>query len=294
MKPSESPYRSYGFRFKGEHQDQVAGLHSIGWEIQTDPSAYNWDGMARSEYGKVIFQYTLNGRGQIDIDGITYELKPGVAFLVDIPSQHRYYLPETSSEWEFIFITLYGKEALKCLDLIKMRHGQIIHLDSNSAPVTHIFNLLEKATGNELQDAYESSAMAYSFLMQLTRHVLNNEHQSWPESVTKAVLYIQQHFAEPISLDDIVEIAGMSKYHFTRLFQQYSHTTPMKFLTKVRMEQAMKLLKNEKLTIDEIAQEVGYANGNYFNKVFRSFIGVSPGKYRSGKSFVPFDEVVTD
>ncbi|PAD26032.1 hypothetical protein CHH62_09250 [Niallia circulans] len=51
-------------------------------------------------------------------------------------------------------------------------------------------------------------------------------------------------------------------------------------------------MKQQDLTTEEIALRVGYSNGNYFTKVFRSTIGVSPGKYRNSKNFVPFDEVI--
>lgn len=287
-------YQSYGFRFSGKQQQIVAGIDSIGWEKETDPEAYNWNGMERNETGKIIFQYTLNGLGKINIEGKNYELKSGDGFLVDIPSNHHYYLPKESKEWEFIFLTLYGEEAERCFKLIKNKFGQILHLDSTSLPIKHIFNSLEKAAANELQDAYESSAYAYSFLMNLISHIQSSQNKSWPKSVLKAVYFIQSHYAEPISLDDIVDESQISKYHLTRIFQQYTHMTPMKFVTKIRMEQALKLLKDDSLTIDEIAKSVGYANGNYFNKVFRSFIGVSPGKYRKGKTFLPFDRILTD
>src|SRR5690606_9234919 len=103
-----------------------------------------------------------------------------------IPSLHRYYLPEDSSEWEFIFITVFGQEAENCFELIRNKVGQVIHLELHSAPVMHIFNLLEKAAKNELQDAYESSSDAYTFLMKLNRTIMNADNQSWPESVQKA------------------------------------------------------------------------------------------------------------
>lgn len=291
---STSTYRSYGFRFKGEQQQNVAGIHSLGWEKEIAPSSYDWHGMTRSETGKVIFQYTLKGRGQIEIDNEIYKLTSGDAFLVDIPSKHHYYFPDDSTDWEFIFITLYGDEVEKCFNLLKNKIGQVIYLDTNSPPIEHLFTLLEKAAANSSQDAYESSADAYTFIMKLISYALNAKNPSWPESISRSILFIQQHYAEAITLDDIVEVTEMSKYHFTRLFQQCTHVTPMKFVTKIRMEQAMRLLKNETLTIEEIAREVGYANGNYFNKVFRSFIGVAPGKYRNGKTFLPFDYIVTD
>lgn len=287
-------YQSYGFRFQGNQQQDVAGLHSLGFEREINPATYHWDGMKRSEFGKIIFQYTLKGKGQININDEIFDLKPGNAFLVNIPSKHRYYLPKDSDEWEFIFLTFYGREAEKWFERITEKFGQVLDLDSDSPPINLIFHLLHKAANNDLQDAFESSAYAYSFLMNIMSHMQNSRNQQWPSSVLKAVQFIKKNYTEPISLDEIVQITSMSKYHFTRVFKEYTQMTPMKFVAKTRIEEALKLLKDNNLTIDEIAKKVGYANGNYFNKVFRSFVGVSPGKYRSGKTFLPFDQIIID
>lgn len=290
----DTNFQSYGFRFKEEQQQNVAGIHSLGWEKETDPKAYDWDGMKRSEIGKVIFQYTLSGMGKINIDGTTTELQSGDAFFVDIPSQHRYFLPEKSAHWEFIFITTYGIEAERCFERIKNKYGQILHLDTASAPIKQIFDLIEKTNADNIKDAFELSAYAYAFLMKLFSHIQNSDNKAWPESVLKAIIFIQQRYKDPLTLDDIAFHAQTSKYHFTRVFQYYTHMTPMAFVTKTRMEHALKLLKDHTLSIEDITRQVGYANSNYFNKAFRSFIGVAPGKYRSGKSFLPFDSIITD
>ncbi|WP_176473287.1 helix-turn-helix transcriptional regulator [Niallia circulans] len=120
----------------------------------------------------------------------------------------------------------------------------------------------------------------------------NQSNKDIPESISNAVRYIQHNYANPIILYDIVEASGLSKYHFSRLFQSIMQITPMNFLTRIRLNKAIELMKQQDLTIEEIALRVGYSNGNYFTKVFRSIIGVSPGKYRNSENFVPFDEII--
>src|SRR5699024_8688332 len=212
--------QSYGFRLSGEQQRNIAGIDSVGWEKETDSEAYNWNGMERSETGKVIFQFTLNGLGKINITGKEFPLGPGDAFLVDLPSKHRYYLPKESKEWEFVFLTLYGEEAMRCFKMIKSKFGQILHLDSTSPPVKRIFYLIEKAANNDLQDAYESSAYAYSFLMNLISHIDQTLNKYLPKYILKVVYFIQRHYTEPISLDYIDKEAKISQNHLTRIFQQ--------------------------------------------------------------------------
>src|SRR5699024_4558157 len=100
---------TYGFRFTGEHQKRVAGLYAIGRETQTDQS-YQWDGLVREEKDIIVFQYTLSGQGAIRIGSEKHRLNKGKAFIVKVPSDHCYYLPDESTEWEFIYITTFGEE----------------------------------------------------------------------------------------------------------------------------------------------------------------------------------------
>src|SRR5699024_456014 len=112
---------------------------------------------------------------------------------------------------------------------------------------------------------------------------------TFPDSIKKATTYINENYAKQITLDDIVEVSGLSKYHFSRLFRETIHLTPIQYLTKVRVNHSIELLKNESLTIENIAVQVGFSNGNYFNKVFRSTLGMSPGKYRNNKLLISID-----
>lgn len=286
-------YGTYGFHFQESHQQRIAGIYSIGWEKQTS-TTYDWNGLTRNELEEVVvFQYTLKGEGEIRVDNHTYRLRSGEAFFVKIPSDHHYYLPSDSKEWEFVHITLFGTETLRYFKDITSQVGHILKLDLYATPITHIFNLLKKVDDNQMNDAYVTSSLAYTFLMELQRFILNIEsNQTLPDAIKKATVYIDENYADQLSLDDIVEVSGLSKYHFTRLFHATIHSTPIQYLTKVRINKSIELLKNEELTIEEIAVQVGFSNGNYFNKVFRSALGMSPGKYRKNKLLISVDHLI--
>ncbi|WP_082169265.1 AraC family transcriptional regulator [Bacillus sp. 522_BSPC] len=286
-------YRTYFFRFPEKQQQRIAGIYTLGWEKRNSASYY-YDGLKRSEKGKIIFQYTLKGEGEIVIDNQVIRLTPGHAFFVNIPSNHTYYLPSDSEEWEFIHITLYGEEVWRSYHEIVKEHGNILRLEDTAYPNQLIFKLFDKAVHEEIKDAFESSSFAYTFIMELKRYLLHTTQSSKtiPESISDAIRYMQHHYSNPIILDDIVEASGLSKYHFSRLFQSIMQTSPMNFLTKIRLNKAIELMKDQNLTIEEIALRVGYSNGNYFTKVFKSIIGMSPGKYRNSENFVPFDEII--
>lgn len=285
-------YGTYGFHFRGSHQERIAGIHSIGWEKQTSTD-YDWNGLTRGEIEVVVFQYTLKGEGEIRVNDQTYRLKAGNAFFVKIPSDHHYYLPTDSQEWEFVHITLFGSEAMKYFQKTIDQVGYILKLDIYASPITHIFDILNKVNNNQLNDAYVTSSLAYVFLMELQRFVLNIEgNDTLPDSIKKATVYINENYADQLTLDDIVEVSGLSKYHFTRLFHETVHSTPIQYLTKVRINKSIELLKNDLLTVEDIAIQVGFSNGNYFNKVFRAALGMSPGKYRKNKLLISVDHLI--
>ena len=295
IKSKDKNYESFGFRFKGEHQENIIGIHSIGWEEVTS-SSYNWDGLKRSEVGKCVFQYTLSGQGKIEVNGEEYTLSAGEAFLVQIPSSHRYFLPPESNSWEFIHITLFGKEAIKTFELINEKIGYVIAFLPESAQIELLLNIFEAAAEKNITDAYQASALGYSFIMELHRFAYNigTPAKKWPESISKAVLFAKKHYHLQIGLDDMVEASNLSKYHFTRLFRKSTNMTPLNYLTMIRIDKALELLRLTQSPIEEIAELVGYSNGNYFSKVFHKRVGMSPSQFRESKYTVPVDHIMTD
>ncbi|MBS4178464.1 AraC family transcriptional regulator [Lederbergia citrea] len=286
---------TFGFFFKGEHQEHIVGLHSIGGGQTTSPS-YDWNGLKRSEIGRCVFQYTLSGKGMIEVDGKMHPLSAGQAFLVQIPSEHRYFLPKESNYWEFVHITLFGYEAQKAFTFMNDKIGHVISFPPESPPIRLLLNILQEAYEKKITDAYHASALGYSFIMELYRFAQNigASSEKWPEQISKAVFYAQKHYDQPIGLDDMVEASGLSKYHFTRLFHKVTGMTPLKYLTKIRIDKAIELLHVSQLSIEEIATQVGYSNGNYFSKVFHKKIGMSPGQFRQSRHTVPVTHIVTD
>lgn len=285
-------YGTYGFHFRGSHQERVAGVYSIGFEKQTSTD-YNYNGLTRSEMEVVVFQYTLKGEGEVRIGDHTHRLKAEDAFFVKIPSDHQYYLPTDVKEWEFVHITLFGSEAIKYFKKITDDVGHILKLNMYATPITHIFDLLSKVNNDQLNDAYITSSLAYTFLMELQRFILKIErNDTLPDPIKKATVYIHENYSDQLTLDDIVGVSGLSKYHFTRLFHRTVQSTPIQYLTKIRINKSIELLKNESLTIEKIAVQIGFSNGNYFNKVFRSALGMSPGKYRKNKLLIAVDHLI--
>lgn len=87
-------------------------------------------------------------------------------------------------------------------------------------------------------------------------------------------------FAEPLELAGLAEAAGVSKYHFARCFTATYGETPMRYVTRRRIERAQDLLRSANLTVTEISAMVGFKSLGSFTSRFTALIGVSPTVYR--------------
>jgi AraC-like DNA-binding protein len=90
-----------------------------------------------------------------------------------------------------------------------------------------------------------------------------------------------RHYPEPLDLGALAGAAHVSKYHFTRCFAQTYGETPMRYLTRRRIERAQDLLRSANLTVTEVCMLVGFSSLGSFSSRFRELVGESPTQYRS-------------
>lgn len=92
--------------------------------------------------------------------------------------------------------------------------------------------------------------------------------------------HIDRHFAEPLDLDLLAAIAGLSRHHFVRSFGAVYGEPPMRYVTRRRVERAQDLLRSANLTVTEVCMLVGYSSLGSFSSRFRDLTGESPLDYR--------------
>lgn len=93
--------------------------------------------------------------------------------------------------------------------------------------------------------------------------------------------YINEHFAEDLSLEQVADLAGFSKYHFTRLFKQYTDTSFYKYLNQKRINHAKILLLDPDLSVIEVASRSGFSSLSAFLRMFKQMNSCTPTEFRS-------------
>jgi hypothetical protein len=159
----------YGFQFKDGPSTSFAEIVYVGWEKRT--SKYDWNGLARARTNQCIFQYTLAGRGALRFGAHHYSLEPGSAFLVKTGTDHRYYLPENSPLWEFMFITLMGREALECWSFVQDQSGPVMQMPADSEVIHRLKQIYLEASKKSITNGYQAAGLAAQFLMDVYQAV---------------------------------------------------------------------------------------------------------------------------
>ncbi|UQZ36156.1 AraC family transcriptional regulator [Paenibacillus sp. PK3_47] len=290
------PRGTYGFRFAEDKELQLCVLFAAGSDCITTPD-YHWDGMERSDGPLLLFQYTLSGEGIYESGNRTHRVTAGQAFLAEIPGPHRYYYhPDSSEPWEFLFLLFRPDLILPHWRKFLREAGEVPYLPPDSAPVRLLRMIVNDAAAGRISDPLIASSCIYQFMTELSRlqaATLRNR-DNWPENVRRAAEFIEHNYSRMISIDQLSEHVSLSKYHLIRSFSASTGLTPGAYLTRVRTEKAMELLRGTPLSVETIAGQVGYSSGSYFIKAFRSLTGVTPGDFRSGGESLAYRRLFFD
>ena len=101
------------------------------------------------------------------------------------------------------------------------------------------------------------------------------------EQLKPALEYIETHYGQGITLEELARLTGMSPKYFCRFFKSATGKTPLEYINEYRTERACVLLSETDMTLSEISHAVGFDDPNYFSRSFKKARGMSPSKYRS-------------
>lgn len=123
------------------------------------------------------------------------------------------------------------------------------------------------------------------FIREYAQHPISRPtkelYARYQDIVKDVVKYIEQHYNEPLTLDDVCKYATMSKTYFCYLFKMQTQKTFVEYLVNLRVEKAMELLRTTDRSITDISQDVGFQASTHFTRTFRKIVGISPREYRS-------------
>lgn len=260
---------------------------TIGEETQTS-AAYHWEGKARTCSVHGVFQYTLSGAGVFRNHDGKHIISAGNGFLSESHDPHTacYYPAAASEPWRFVFIAFMGQAAFTMLRDLVRQYGPIYQLPANHFVIKRLRAFQVYDHTNQMLMASEGAQLVMDVLNALAatkeaRRLAHPDHLL----IRQAMDEIQCRINERLHVGDVAKTLRISREHLTRVFNQNIAISPHAYIVSSKMLVACRLLRDQSLSIKEIAFRLGYNNPGQFIQIFRRELRMTPGKFRRENAF---------
>lgn len=253
-------------------------------ESQTKPS--HRVGPKVADY--FLLHHVTSGRGRFRLGESETELGPGDTFLIP-PNELASYVSDEADPWKYRWIAFAGTHAAALAASAGL---------GASRPVVRTG--VSKIPGQRCKNIYESfwkrgpaaplEAAGHLLLLFAALRELGEDGTPAPprpeshaeELVRQVIGYLSSQYAEPVTIERMAETLGYNRAYLSRLFKAHAGVSPSAFLSRIRLDQGKRLLRERpELTVEQVAFSAGFQDALYFSKLFKRWHGQSPTEYRA-------------
>lgn len=230
----------------------------------------------RDELSCFIILYTIEGEGVLYFEGETHKMAKNQVMFIDC-SKHHIYKSAEGKDWDFYFMLIEGDAVRAYYDILFHDKYYILDYFDNNVINKFVDTMLYLV--NKPSQPFELLAchLINDLIIQIM--LLNANTSSY--AFIKTIEYIEENFEKKITIDELADIAKMSKYHFIRKFKRTYSETPYEFITRFKINKSKSLLLTSEHSIDEISLMVGFNDATTFIRAFKKLTGITPNKYRT-------------
>ena len=244
------------------------------------------------------------GTAYIYHNNMKFELKPGYMYLIPSFSYSRYKCDDYHEQYYISFIQEVGKglSASHLLDFkYELRASEIdqscferlleINPDRvllNDDPMVYdnmpsLINFSKKNDEMSAKHYIETHGILKILFSRFIENTAIKQDKTAESNLKKVLIYISENLHEDLTVDKLADFSNLSRDHFSRSFYKKLGMRPNLYIQSKRVERAQLLLLTTNAALVEIAEKVGFGNVSYFSKIFKKFIGQTPGYFRKGQ-----------
>ena len=230
----------------------------------------------------VEFLYCYQGEATVYIDSEPFDFKEGDTIVINHQQIHTFESNKKAEWYCLIFSDLFFRSCK--LDVSKIFFENKFR-DCSATPL-----LKELCTIYDLKEKDGFWIDIHRLAIEYFNHMYHNHRcnniKKAPSisrkhaTVLKALEFIDNNYTEKITVDEVAKYIGYSRYHFVRMFKEYTDTTVQDIINIKRIEKSKEMLANTTMSIDKIATKCGFENSSYFAKVFKKISDCLPSEYR--------------
>lgn len=229
----------------------------------------------------------VRGKCTVVAEGREIALEAGAFLLLRAGVRHRFL--DEACDYDIIHFELQGMLFPRCgeweeYQLIEARLPDVDVFDERSAVASELRTLFALAAKRPPFFEMEFRGELFRLFAHRARHHLADSPRSLlkPRDLRlyRVLDYMQKHFSDRIRIEELAAVGGLSPNYFMRCFRADFNTTPMGYLTKLRLENASRVLADTDMAIIDVALSVGYGDVSNFIRAFEKIYGMTPRKFR--------------
>lgn len=235
----------------------------------------------RKNLDSYLIVLVLSGSGTLMYNEKFYELKPGSCFFIDCKIPY-YYQSSDSDPWELIWVHFHGATSKEYYRYFSVISDPALMPQAFGELKDKLERLLDVNTHADLMAEISSSRLIMDILSILLQDVTNSKEEQTParQKMLQIRLYLDEHYTDKFSLDQLSENFFISKYHLSREFKNHFGITPNHYVISKRITLVKKLLRFSDFTLEDIAAKAGFYDTSYLNKQFKKSEGISASDFR--------------
>ncbi|MEK3777388.1 AraC family transcriptional regulator [Paenibacillus sp. FSL K6-4396] len=225
-----------------------------------------------------------SGVGKLKLSETEYIVKPGMGMLLFPGQKHEYYA--LSDSWEVDWIIFDGNGSANLFETVGIVDTCVYTLAQPEYLLSRMRELLQAALTPQEQTLsnYACSAILYTLLTEIIQRVSVEGSDTVGQQYErlKPVLdYIEQHYAEEITLPTLAGLICVTPEYFCHLFKKTTGIRPISYVNQVRVNKSKELLlDNVQRGMEDIARQVGFESTSYYGAIFKKLERITPGSFR--------------
>ena len=234
----------------------------------------------RSGFPFTTIEFVAEGNGTLELSGALHRLGPGMIFAYGPGIAHTM---RADPVWPMVkyFVSFVGEAARPLLAGSALRLGGALQL-SGFQEVREIFELLQREGAHDRRFGPRlCAALLPVLIIKIDEHALSSgtaEPQAL-ETYQRAKRILEQRFMELRTAGEAAAACHVNSSYLCRLFRRFAHTTPYRFMVKLKMDRAAELLLDERMRVKEAAAVLGFADAFHFSHTFKRIHGISPERF---------------
>ncbi len=236
---------------------------------------------SRKNLDSYLVVLVLSGSGTLMYENKIFSLQKGSCFFIDCMTPY-YHQSNPDDPWELIWVHFHGSSTREYYRFFSSLSMPVLTPVSFTELREKFNNLLSVNKESNLSAEITSSRLIVDILSILMHEITSPKETASPHKINLENVrsYLDEHYTDKFSLDEIAEEFFISKYYLCREFKTLYGITLNQYVIAKRITLAKKLLRFSSYTLEEIATECGFYDASYFNKQFKKSEGISASDFR--------------